>query len=87
MDTRVVKIADRARTHFGAPGTVVSGLRCQIHNQNVGGASASRHMRGKAIDLRIQGVSAQRLLDYLETEPEVRYSYAINETNVHLDVE
>lgn len=87
MDPRVVKIADRARAHFGSPGTVVSGLRCQVHNRNVGGVANSRHMAGKAIDLRIQGVSAQRLLDYLETEPEVRYSYAINDTNVHLDVE
>lgn len=87
MDTTVVKIADRARAHFGAPAEVVSGLRCEIHNRNVGGVSNSRHLRGKAIDLRIQGVTAARLLDYLETEPEVRYAYAINETNVHLDVE
>ena len=87
MDTRVVKIADRARAHFAAPGEVVSGLRCEIHNRNVGGVANSRHLRGKAIDLRIRGVSASRLLDYLESEPEVRYAYAINDTNVHLDVE
>lgn len=87
MDTTVVKIADRARVHFGAPGTVVSGLRCEIHNRNVGGVANSRHLRGKAIDLRIRGISARQLLDYLEGEPEVRYAYAINETNVHLDVD
>lgn len=87
MDTTVVKIADRARAHFGAPGTVVSGLRCELHNRNVGGVANSRHLRGKAIDLRIRGISAKQLLDYLEGEPEVRYAYAINDTNVHLDVE
>jgi len=87
MDIRVVKIADRARAHFGAAGEVVSGLRCEIHNRNAGGVSNSRHLTGKAIDLRIRGVSAARLLDYLESEPEVRYAYAINDTNVHLDVE
>ena len=87
MDSTAVKIADRARKHFGAPAIVVSGLRCQTHNAHVGGVANSRHMRGKAIDLRIQGVAAARLLDYLETEPEVRYAYAINDTNVHLDVE
>jgi peptidoglycan hydrolase-like protein with peptidoglycan-binding domain len=87
MDLQVVKIADRARAHFGAPAEVVSGLRCEIHNRNVGGVANSRHMRGKAIDLRIRGVNAAQLLDYLESEPEVRYAYAINDTNVHLDVE
>lgn len=87
MDTRVVKIADRARAHFGAPGEVVSGLRCEKHNRNVGGVANSRHLTGRAIDLRIRGVSAARLLDYLESEPEVRYAYAINDTNVHLDVD
>ncbi len=87
MDPAVVRIADRARKHFGAAATVVSGLRCQIHNARVGGVANSRHMRGKAIDLRIQGVTAARLLDYLEAEPEIRYAYAINDTNVHLDVE
>lgn len=87
MDMTVVKIADRARDRFGAPATVVSGLRCALHNRNVGGVANSRHLLGKAIDLRISGVSAARLLDHLESEPEVRYAYAINDTNVHLDVE
>ena len=87
MPRAVVALADRARAHFGAPATVVSGLRCETHNARVGGVANSRHLTGRAIDLRIQGISAVRLLDYLEAEPEVRYAYAINETNVHLDVD
>jgi len=87
MHRAVVVLADRARAHFGAPATVVSGLRCETHNVRVGGVANSRHLTGRAIDLRIQGISAVRLLDYLEAEPEVRYAYAINETNVHLDVD
>ena len=86
MKEKVVKIADGARAHFGAEGTVVSGLRCKTHNANEGGVSNSRHMSGKAIDLRIKGVSADSLLAYIQKQPGVRYAYKINSTNVHFDI-
>lgn len=86
MQRTVVELADRAREHFGAPATVVSGLRCQTHNANCGGVANSQHMYGEAADLRIQGVTATALLSYLQQQPEVRYAYAINETNVHFDI-
>ena len=86
MKQTAVMLADRARDHFGAPATVVSGLRCRQHNQDVGGVENSQHMTGEAIDLRIAGVSAEKLLAFLQQQPELRYAYAINETNVHLDV-
>lgn len=86
MQRAVVEVADRARGHFGAAGIVVSGLRCTQHNANSGGVSNSRHMTGKAIDLRITGVTADKLLAYINQQPEVRYAYAINGTNVHFDI-
>ena len=86
MNRTIVELADGARVHFGRPGIVVSGLRCQRHNANVGGVSNSRHLHGKAVDLKIQGIKAQDLLSYILKQPTVRYAYAINETNVHFDV-
>lgn len=86
MKEKVVRIADDAREHFNAEGTVISGLRCQTHNANEGGVSNSRHMSGKAIDLRIKGVSADSLLAYIQKQPGVRYAYKINSTNVHFDI-
>ena len=86
MKQTVLLLADRARAHFGSPATVVSGLRCRQHNQEVGGVENSQHMTGEAVDLRIAGVSAEELLAYLRQQPELRYAYAINATNVHLDV-
>lgn len=87
MKEKVVKIADGARANFNAPGRVISGLRCTIHNANEGGVANSRHMTGKAIDLRIDGVSADALLAYVQKQPGVRYAYKINSTNVHFDIE
>lgn len=86
MQRKLVKLADGARAQFGAPAMVVSGLRCAKHNANVGGVANSRHLCGRAVDLRIQGVTADALLAYIQKQPGVRYAYKINETNVHFDI-
>lgn len=86
MRREAVLLADRAREYFGRPGHVVSGLRCERHNAACGGVANSQHMFGEAVDLRIEGVSAKDLLAFLQPQPEVRYAYAINSTNVHFDI-
>ena len=65
---------------------MVSGLRCKVHNANCGGVANSQHMYGEAVDLRIKGVSGDKLLAYMKQQPEVRYAYKINATNVHFDI-
>lgn len=86
MQKNVVEVAERARRHFGSPCFVSSALRCRQHNANVGGVSNSRHLGGKAIDCRIEGVTAAKLLDYVKQQPEIRYAYAIDENHVHFDI-
>ena len=87
MQRSVVELADRAREALKGPGFVSSGLRCPQHNANVGGVSNSRHLNGKAVDLRIEGKSAKQTLAWAQKQPEVRYAYAIDANYVHLDVE
>lgn len=86
MKREVVRVADRARGHFGRPGHIISGLRCKQHNANSGGAANSQHMYGEAIDLHIEGISADALLSYILQQPEIRYAYKINSGNVHFDI-
>lgn len=86
MQEAVVKIADAARAHFGRPAHVISGLRCRQWNAHEGGVANSQHMYGEAIDLRIDGVSAEELRQFVSTQPGHRYSYCINSTNVHFDI-
>ena len=86
MQEAVVKIADAAREHFGKPAHVISGLRCKQWNAHEGGVANSQHMYGEAIDLRIDGVSAESLRQFVSTQPGHRYSYCINATNVHFDI-
>lgn len=81
-----VRLADRARKHFGRPAHNVSFLRCKTWNAQSGGVANSQHMYGEAMDIRIEGVSADELHAFFNAQPEVRYTYKINSTNVHFDI-
>ena len=82
----LMELADRARAYFGRPAHVVSGLRCSRWNAIQGGVANSQHMYGEAMDIRIDGVTADQLLAWMKKQPEVRYCYKINSTNVHFDI-
>ena len=87
MQRGIVELADRARADLKGPGYISSGLRCSQHNANVGGVSNSRHLTGKAIDLRIEGKTARQTLAWAQKQPQVRYAYAIDANFVHMDIE
>ncbi len=90
MSLEVVKVADEIRSHFGKPAIVNSGYRCTKHNKNVGGVSNSRHLKGKAIDIYVRGISGQTLLAYtrkLVNQGKLRYTYFIAGDAVHIDIE
>lgn len=82
----LMELADRARKHFGRPAHVVSGLRCHRWNQIQGGVANSQHQYGEAIDIWIEGVTSDVLYNWMKKQPEVRYCYRINSTNVHFDI-
>lgn len=90
-EEKLVRLAERVREHFGQPITVSSGVRCATHNANVGGVANSRHLSGKAVDFRVQGVSGATVLAYcqgLVNAGELRYAYRIkNGDYVHMDVQ
>jgi hypothetical protein len=81
-----VRLADRARKHFGKPAHNVSFLRCREWNRLQGGVANSQHMYGEAMDIRIDGVTASELCAFIKEQPEVRYTYEINGVNVHFDI-
>lgn len=83
----VVILADRARKHFGRPIHITSGLRCNQHNANSGGVANSRHKFGKAIDAYIDGVTGNELYAFFKKQPEVRYTYKVNDRVVHFDIQ
>lgn len=85
---RLIRNAEAVRTHFGAVADVSSGVRCALRNSELPGSAAnSLHMRGKAMDFRVRGISAQELCAYVKTLPEVDEAYAIDSQFVHMGVQ
>ena len=83
---KLVKLAEKVRTHFNAPITVSSGIRCNQHNKNQGGVDNSRHTLGTAMDFAVKNKTSAQVLAYVKTLSEVAYCYAINDSYVHMDV-
>lgn len=89
VDIRLVKILDDIRKHYGKPAIITSGVRCEKHNKEVGGVSNSWHIRRKAADFYINGVSSSELNRYcsiLKEQGLLRYCYAIDSGAVHIDI-
>ena len=59
----------------------------QLYYLGYYGVSDSRHLTGKAVDLRIEGRSAWQMLAWAQKQPEVRYAYAIDMNYIHMDIE
>lgn len=65
-DIETLKILEDVRTFFMAPVSISSACRCYEHNKNVGGASNSQHLRGRAVDITIRGVTPMAVAQYAE---------------------
>ena len=91
IDPLLVSALQRLRDEVQRPVIVNSGCRCKSHNATVKGSKSSQHLRGKAADIRIDGMTSQQIIDilrrlYLDGEIYVGYVYAINGRSVHVDV-
>ena len=83
----LVRLVDDIRHKAGRPGIPSSGLRCKTWNAMQGGVSNSDHMKGKALDFSIEGMSGNELLALCQADSRTRYAYIIDGGWVHVDVE
>ncbi|MFZ5475270.1 MAG: D-Ala-D-Ala carboxypeptidase family metallohydrolase [Myxococcota bacterium] len=63
MQTHVVDAMQDVRDEVGGPVSVNSGYRSPEYNAGVGGVTYSRHQYGDAVDLDVEGMSADELAD------------------------
>ena len=61
-DTELIRMLQVARDLYGKPIVITSGCRCIKHNRNVGGASNSAHLDGKAVDIATPTGTARYLI-------------------------
>ncbi len=83
IDTELVEILQKIRTHFGKAVTINSAYRCIKHNKTVGGASGSKHTFGMAADIVVKGVEPREVAKYAESIG-VK-GIGLYETFVHVD--
>lgn len=67
IDEKLVEYLQKIREHFDKPITVSSGYRCEKHNKRIGGATASRHMKGMAADIVVKDVPPAEVAKYAES--------------------
>ena len=66
VDQNLVNYLQKIRSYFGKPVNISSGYRCVTHNKNVGGATGSRHAKGQAADIYIDGIAPIEIARYAE---------------------
>lgn len=78
LNVDLLKNLQSERDKWGST-TVTSGLRCKTWNSKQGGASASRHMVGKAVDFKnkhtLTLARRKEVINFWMTLPNARYSY------------
>ena len=69
VDEDLVARLQQIRDHFGKSVSINSGYRCEKHNASakVGGSPGSHHVKGKAADIRVQGITPAEVAKYAES--------------------
>jgi uncharacterized protein YcbK (DUF882 family) len=85
IDSELVEILQKIRTHFGKSVKITSAYRTPTHNKSCGGTTYSQHLYGKAADIKISGVAPGKVAKYVETLLP-NGGIGIYNTFVHIDV-
>ena len=69
VDEALVTWLQKIRDHFGKSVNINSAYRCEKHNADpkVGGSKTSHHLKGKAADIRVEGVVPLEVAKYAES--------------------
>lgn len=83
----LVAMLEMIRDAVGSsPLRVSSGCRCQRHNQDVGGAANSAHLRGTAVDLYVTDADQRFRLVAAAIQAGIR-RIGVARTFIHLDID
>lgn len=86
IDSDLVNILQKIRSHFGKAVTITSAYRTPGKNKACGGTTYSQHLYGKAADIKIQGVAPKTVAAYAEKLLPKSGGIGIYKTFTHIDV-
>jgi uncharacterized protein YcbK (DUF882 family) len=85
VDAELVTVLQSLRDHFACSIEVTSGNRCVDHNANVGGSRKSYHVRGRAADIQVKGVSPFIIQRYLKEKYPNKFGIGSYTLFTHID--
>lgn len=86
IDSDLVTVLQKIRTHFGKSVTITSAYRTPSRNKAVGGETYSQHLYGRAADIKVNGVTPKKVASYAETILSNRGGIGVYDTFTHIDV-
>ena len=86
VDTDLVNILQKIRSHFGKSVTITSAYRTPGKNKACGGTTYSQHLYGKAADIKVNGVTPKKVAAYAEKLLPKSGGIGIYKTFTHIDV-
>ena len=94
IDNKLVETFQALRDYIGKPIYITSGCRCPEYNKKVGGVGDSAHVKGKALDMYVKGLSNRQFGEIVKRAhkegklPHLKYCYLISGTSsIHMDVD
>lgn len=85
IDSELVEVLEDVRVNFNAPVIITSGYRTPEYNAKIGGVKNSQHTKGTAADIRVKGVPASKVQQYLKHKYWDRYGIGSYWTFTHID--
>ncbi len=85
VDSELINILEDIRAHFNKPVNITSGYRTPEYNAKIGGVKNSQHTKGTAADIKVKGVPARKVQEYLKHKYWDRYGIGSYLTFTHID--
>ena len=85
VDSELIDVLQLLRSYIGEPIKVTSGNRCPEFNQSIGGAKGSYHIRGRAADIQVKGVSPSVIQEYLKAAYSDKFGIGSYNSFTHID--
>lgn len=86
IDSELVTVLQKIRSHFGKSVTITSAYRTPSRNKAVGGETYSQHLYGKAADIKVKGVTPKKVAEYAEKILLNKGGIGVYSTFTHIDV-
>ena len=86
VDSELVNVLQKIRTHFGKAVTITSAYRTPGRNKAVGGETYSQHLYGKAADIKVKGIAPKTVAAYAEKLLKNTGGIGVYNAFTHVDV-